>query len=184
MDKKSKFRLGKISTLSTEVLLQKTFPIIVFAKENCQVFAGNNTIVEASIYFDRNNSSVNIGNRCFIGNSKLVCAKNIFIGDNVMIAWGCIIVDHNSHSIFWNRRKDDIINWIHGRKDWSNVIIKPVKIENKVWIGFNSIILKGITIGEGAVVGAGSVVTKDVPPYTIVAGNPAKKIREIPDGER
>ena len=55
---------------------------------------------------------------------------------------------------------------------------------DKSWIGFNSILLKGITIGEGAIIGAGSVVTKDVPPWTIVAGNPAQIIREISLNER
>jgi acetyltransferase-like isoleucine patch superfamily enzyme len=60
----------------------------------------------------------------------------------------------------------------------------PVIIGNSVWIGVNSTILKGVTIGEGSVVGAGSVVTKDVPPWTIVAGNPARVIREIPENER
>ena len=65
-----------------------------------------------------------------------------------------------------------------------DVIRKPIVIKDKAWIGFNSIILKGVTIGEGAIVGAGSVVTKDVPPYTIVAGNPARIVREIPENER
>ena len=51
--------------------------------------------------------------------------------------------------------------------------------ENNVWIGFNSIVLKGVAIGEGAIVGAGSIVTKDVEPHTIVAGNPAKFIKRI-----
>jgi acetyltransferase-like isoleucine patch superfamily enzyme len=60
----------------------------------------------------------------------------------------------------------------------------PVFIHDDVWVGAMSIVLKGITIGEGSIVGAGSVVTKDVPPWTIVAGNPAKIIREIGIDER
>jgi galactoside O-acetyltransferase len=71
-----------------------------------------------------------------------------------------------------------------GKKVWTHVERQPVTIESKAWIGFNVIILKGVTIGEGAIVGAGSVVTKDVPPYTIVGGNPARVIREIPPDER
>ena len=61
---------------------------------------------------------------------------------------------------------------------------KPVLICDDVLIGCMAVILKGVTIGEGAIVGAGSVVTKDVPPWTIVAGNPARVIREIPEDER
>jgi len=57
-------------------------------------------------------------------------------------------------------------------------------IKDKAWIGFNSIILKGVTIGEGSIVGAGSVVTKDIPDWSIVGGNPAKVIREISENER
>jgi hypothetical protein len=87
-------------------------------------------------------------------------------------------VDHNSHATDWTSRKNDVVAWGQGKKDWSGVTIKPVKISDRVWIGLNAIILKGVTIGEGAIVGAGSVVTKDVPPYTIVAGNPARIIRE------
>ena len=151
----------------------------IFMKKKCQVVIGDNTMQEARIYFDKENAIVSIGNRCFIGYSKIVCSENVTIGDDVLISWGCTIVDHNSHSIYWDERCDDVINWIHGKKNWSNVNIKPVKIGNKVWIGFNSIILKGVNIGEGAIVGAGSVVTKDIPPYTIVAGNPAKIIRKI-----
>ena len=64
------------------------------------------------------------------------------------------------------------------------LFVRPIKICDKVWIGFNSIILSGVTVGEGAVAAAGSVVTKDVPSWTIVGGNPAKIIREIPVNER
>ena len=66
-----------------------------------------------------------------------------------------------------------VLGCIGKYKNWENVKSAPIKIKDKAWIGFNSIILKGVTIGEGAIVGAGSVVTKDVADYTIVAGNPA-----------
>jgi len=72
-----------------------------------------------------------------------------------------------------------VIDWAAGAKDWSQVKIAPVRIEDKAWIGFNAIILKGLTIGEGAIVAAGAVVSKDVAPYTLVGGNPAVFIRTL-----
>lgn len=101
-----------------------------------------------------------------------------------MIAWGCTVVDHNSHSLRWSERKDDVVNWLEGKKDWTHVKCASVTIGNKAWIGFNSTILKGVTVGEGAIVAASSVVTRDVPPFTIVAGNPAKVVRELRADER
>jgi acetyltransferase-like isoleucine patch superfamily enzyme len=62
--------------------------------------------------------------------------------------------------------------------------MKPIRIGRGAWLGARVIILKGVTVGEGAVVGAGSVVTRDVAPYTLVAGNPARFIREIPLNDR
>lgn len=88
-------------------------------------------------------------------------------------------MDHDSHAIMFDDRKNDVINWAIGKKDWTKVDSQPIVVKNKAWIGFNSIILKGITIGEGAIVAAGSVVTKDVPAYSIVAGNPARVVRLI-----
>ncbi|MBD8084298.1 acyltransferase [Chryseobacterium sp. GCR10] len=109
-----------------------------------------------------------------------------------MFSWGCTVVDNNSHSIYWKDRQNDVTDWKKGLdekrvgayKDWSNVKEEKVIIKDKAWIGFNSIILKGVTIGEGSIVGAGSVVTKSVPDWTIVGGNPAKIIRQITEDER
>jgi galactoside O-acetyltransferase len=96
-------------------------------------------------------------------------------------------MDNNAHSLKWQERENDVKDWKRGLdegkvgayKDWRNVNSKSILIKDKAWIGFNCIILKGVTIGEGAVVGAGSVVTQDVPDFTIVAGNPATVIRKL-----
>jgi len=140
--------------------------------------------VRGAIIFDKS-ASISIGKRVFINdNSFLIAAQSIEIGDDVMVSWGVTITDHNSHAIAFTERANDIIDERGGYKNWNNVKIAPVKISNKVWIGFNSIVLKGVTVGEGAIIGAGAVVTKDVEPWTIVAGNPAKIIREILEHER
>jgi len=93
-------------------------------------------------------------------------------------------MDHDSHALVFSERKDDVQEWLRGKKDWSHVKMMPVIIKDKVWLGAKVIVLKGVTIGEGAVVGAGSVVVNDVPPWTLVAGNPARVIRALPSEER
>ena len=151
---------------------------------DAQLAIGNGSIVEAAIRFDRPGATVRIGERTYIGASDLICAEAIEIGDDVLVSWGCTIVDHDSHSLAWQQRRRDVTDWFDGKKDWAGVERSEVRIGNKAWIGFNATILKGVRIGEGAVVGAGSVVTHDVPPYTVVAGNPARTVRELEDHER
>jgi len=158
----------------------KSSHICIKIKEQSQIM-GNLTIL-------RSGAKIEIGKRTQISGS-IFCAHTVEIGDDVLIAGGTIIWDNDSHSVFWKERENDVIqcgidyrknpdNWILN-KDWTNVHMAPVIIKNKVWIGFNAAILKGVTIGEGAVIGAMSVITHDVPPYTIVAGNPARIIRKI-----
>jgi acetyltransferase-like isoleucine patch superfamily enzyme len=162
IDKTSKVDLTKIN---------------VFDSTN-RLIIGKNSIVYGRIIFEKSDAKIEIGDRCIV-NSTLICAKNIKIGNDVLIAWGGTFLDHNSHSIFFEERRNDVLNDLKGITDWKNIKMADIIIEDKVWIGFNVIILKGVKIGEGAVIGAGSVVTKDVPPYHIVAGNPAKIIKKI-----
>ncbi|WP_395074215.1 acyltransferase [Flavobacterium sp.] len=153
---------------------------------------GENCLLNGDFIFEKKEGKIIIGDRTFIGGGTFICIDEIEIGSDVMFSWGCTVADNNSHSHVWSERKNDVISWKRGvdqnkiglYKDWTNVRKDKIKIKNKAWIGFNSIILKGVTIGEGAIVGAGSVVTKDVPDWTIVAGNPARIIREIPEDER
>ncbi len=93
-------------------------------------------------------------------NSVIVARKKITIGENVTIAPGVIIRDSDSHTT----------------KEEGNT--KEITIGNHVWIGSNAIILKGVTVGDNAIIAAGSVVTKDVPENSMVAGVPAKVIKE------
>jgi acetyltransferase-like isoleucine patch superfamily enzyme len=149
-----------------------------------QLSIGERSIFNGRIASDRKGSAVVIGRDTFIGDSLLICAQRIEVGNDVLISWGCTIVDHHSHAVTWAERSHDVADWYGGCKDWRHVRIAPIKIQDRAWVGFNSIILAGVTIGEGAVVGCASVVTRDVDPYTIVAGNPARVIRSLKNADR
>lgn len=153
---------------------------------------GKDCVINGQFIFESSEGSIKIGHHCHIGQSKLISRSMIEIGNNVTIAWDCTIYDHDSHSLnYMDRRQDidleleDIRNGrsMTSNKDWSTVNSKPIHVEDDVWIGMNCIILKGVTIGRGAIVGAGSVVTKDVQPWTVVAGNPARIVKRIGDTE-
>jgi galactoside O-acetyltransferase len=177
---------GAASRLSQDVAVHasSTFNYAALArKDRCRVTVGKDSMITGSIRFDREGATVSIGERVFMSGA-IVCADGVEIGDDVLVAWNVTIVDHDSHAVAFSRRSRDVLDWREGKKDWTHVATRPVSIGDKAWIGFNAIVLKGVTIGEGAVVGAGSVVTRDVPPWTIVAGNPAQVVREIPRDER
>ncbi len=151
------------------------------------VTIGEGCVMEGKFVVETSNGRISVGNNTFIGGSMFVCAEEIEIGSDIMFSWGCTIIDTDAHSLNWKDRVDDVKDWKRGleegapgkHKQWSKVVSKKITIQDKAWIGFNTIIVKGVTIGEGAVVAAGSVVTKDVEPYTLVGGNPAKMIKAL-----
>ena len=151
-------------------------------RPDCKVTIGKDCDLHCRISFDREGAQVRIGDRCYIGASHIVCADSVVLGDDVNISWGGTIVDHKSHALSWENRASDVTDWKQGHKDWSHVKSAQVIIGDKAWLGFNVSVLKGVSIGEGAVIGAGAVVTRDIPPYAVVAGNPAQIIGRI-DGE-
>lgn len=145
---------------------------------------GESCQVRSRLVFEREHAMLAVGSRCFIGKALISITESVEIGNDVLISWGVTITDHNSHSLKFSERQCDVEEWRGRTKRWIGVKVGKVVIQDKAWIGFNAIILKGVTIGEGAVVGAGSVVSRDVPPFTIVAGNPARVIRELRSDER
>ncbi|WP_417886307.1 acyltransferase [Zunongwangia sp.] len=141
-----------------------------------QVSIGNNCLLEKNIFFRYDGvwskgPSIIIKDNVYIGsNAEFNISDRIVIGENSLIASGCKFVDHD-----------------HGYKSLAIPIriqppeVKNIVIKNNVWLGFNVIILKGVTIGEGAIVAAGSVVTKSIPDREIWGGIPAKNIRNRVD---
>ena len=100
-----------------------------------------------------------IGNHCGFSGVSIVADKEVIIEDHVTVGANAIIGDRDDHSDIYASEP------------------RPVHIGKNVWIGMNATIMKGVTIGEYAIIGAGAIVTKDVPPYAIVAGVPAKIIK-------
>lgn len=141
---------------------------------------GNGCLIEGILATHTDTANIIIGNEVFIGNNSLLgCACSIIVEDNVLISFDCLIQDSDNHSSISKERLTDTYDWKNGRQHrWDLTPMKPIHIKKLAWIGAKSIILKGVTIGEGAIVAAGSVVTKDVAPYIIVGGNPAKFIKE------
>jgi len=149
---------------------------------------GSHCILDGSFIFETENGQITVGDRVHIGGSTFVSVNGIEIGNDVTIAWDCLFYDHNSHSTSWEERKFDTEqeyqDMLHcgdpiRNKNWSVVKSAPIRICDKAWIGVGCKILKGVTIGEGAIVAAGSVVTKDVAPWTVVGGNPAKVLKTV-----
>lgn len=126
-------------------------------------YCGKNVNIEPYCRFDY---ALKIGNNSGIGKYSELYG-DITIGENVMMGTNCIIYTRN-HSF----ERIDIPMKEQGFQE-----VKPVIIENDVWIGGRVTILPGVYVGKGAILGAGSVITKDVPKYAIVGGNPAKIIK-------
>lgn len=123
--------------------------------EGCTLWAGVRLEVGVS-------ASLSIGKGTYLNRrTTVVCHDRITIGPNCMIAWDVNIMDTDQHGRDQTR------------------LTAPVNIGEGVWIGCRAIILKGVTIGNGAVIGAGSVVTRDVPPFTVAVGHPARVIRHL-----
>jgi len=163
-------------------------------REKPSVIIGEDSMVGCNFIFESSEGFIKVGDRTFInGGTNLISRASIDIGNDVTIGWGCYIYDHNSHSLDWKERCKDITQQNRDYQNTGNMILNknwdvvkkaPIKICDKVWIGFEAVILKGVTIGEGAIVGARAVVTKDVEPWTVVAGNPAKVIKRLESDKR
>lgn len=118
------------------------------------------------------NASLKIGNNVGLSGTVIVCQKEVMIADNVKIGGNTCLYDTDFHSL----NAKDRVNF---EIDQANKISRKIFIDENVFIGAHSTILKGVTIGKNSIVGACSTVTKDIPANEVWAGNPAKYIRKI-----
>ena len=123
-------------------------------------------------FFVDKGANLKIGSNLGISQAAIICHLSIQIGDNVKIGGGARIYDTDFHSI-------DPVLRINPKKDFTYKRKLPIMIQDNVFIGAHSTILKGVTIGRNSIIGASSVVTKNVPSNEIWAGNPAKFIRNV-----
>jgi len=153
---------GKNVTIGKNVVIKTT--------DGGKIIIGNNVSIEANSYLYAQSGEVIIGENCFVGfGSQVVAKKSINIGADCLISAYSIIRDAN-----------------HGTKKNIPINAQPhnveeIIIEDDVWIGAHSVVTAGCTVGQGAVVGANAVVTKDIEPYTVVGGVPAKFIKKRVD---
>lgn len=152
----SRIQMAKINSLKGRI------EINLFSDAKCRI--GNFLMTAGPFYIKcTDKAEITIGDNCFFNhNCSLTAAENIVIGNQCMFANNFVVVDHD-----------------HDRKDGKilkELVSAPVKIGNNVWCGANVTVLKGVTIGDGAVIAAGSVVNRDVAAYSVVAGVPARKI--------
>ena len=119
--------------------------------------------------FTEKDSEIIIGNQVGMTSTRMRISNRLVVGDNVKIGACVLLIDTDSHPIDYKLRRT------------SNEGVKsaPIVIEDDVWIGAHSIVLKGVTIGARSIIGAGSVVTKSIPADCIAAGNPAKIIKQL-----
>ena len=173
--------LSKIATLDSTAVLTQEVNIVNHQQDKSKIVIGKETRVRGELMVLNHGGSIEIGDYCFIGpQTRIWSSKKIVIGNRVLISHNVNIHDNISHPLDAALRHKDFIN-IFTQGHQGNVELREAEIiiEDDAWIGFNCIILKGVKIGKGAIIGAGSTITKDIPAYAVVAGNPPQIVKRL-----
>jgi acetyltransferase-like isoleucine patch superfamily enzyme len=182
-----RWRHGRHITLDVSTVIHLSASI-----KNCMhnleaIRIGANAQIVGELLTFAHGGEITIGEWSYIGkSSRLWSAKKISIGDRVLISHNVNIFDSLTHPVNPFDRHTHYMGVIrNGFPTNINFDLSEatVTVEDDVWIGCQAIILRGVTIGKGAIIAAGAVVTKDVPPWTIAAGNPARIVRQLEQNE-
>ena len=151
-------RVGRLVSVNGKPLIRNKG--VIHLDDEVRVWSDIN---RAKIFVDKG-ASLEVGSNSRINGVHISVSNKVIIGQNVRMAPYTVIMDSDYHDV---------------NNHFAEGARLPIIIKDNVWLALRSTVLKGVTIGEGAVVAAGALVTKDVPPYTVVAGVPAKVIKKL-----
>lgn len=163
------------------VVFTSTAVVLNAQRKPENICIGSNSIIQCELFIFAHGGKISIGRDCFIGaNTRIWSGCSIKIGNRVLISHDVNIFDNDTHPFDAEARHRHFLSIRNGGHP-SDISLgeQPVHIHDDAWVGAKAIVLKGVVIGEGAVVAAGAVVTKNVEPYTVVAGNPARLVRVL-----
>ncbi len=175
-------------SLGTNAFLETTYSFYLYRsrlREGLRI--GDNATVYMGTMFDVGpRGRVSLGQYALVHGAWIICDAAVEIGDYALISWNVVLMDSYRLSANPATRRRELRRLSAGalRRPAVETPARPIRVGRNVWIGFECCVLPGVSIGEGSVVGARSVVVEDVAPYTIVAGNPARVIRPIEADDR
>ena len=147
-----------------------------FSKKQPGLRLGKHITLQSSSLATELHGYIEIGDYSYISGAAIIACDKVIIGKYVFMAGGVTIVDSDFHPLDPGERLEDtvIISTVGKKKERPHLVVAPVVIEDDVWIGYNATIMKGVTIGQGAIIQPGSMILKDVPAGATVSGNPAR----------
>lgn len=152
----------------------------IYCTKGGKISIGEGSHSHGDIHAMLSNSTISVGGNTFIGPGTRIWAfYKITIGNNVLISHNCNVFDNDSHPLDYQLRERQILLQLRDGYISEDIFVDgcPINIKDNAWIGANCTILKGVTIGRGAIVGSNSIVTKDIPDFAIAHGNPARVFR-------
>lgn len=170
--------LRRFCTVNDSVRFLRSANISNSRSNAAAIKIGEHSVIGGSLLVFPDGGRIHVGSYCFVGpETRIWSGAGVEIGNRVLISHGVNIHDSIAHSLSASERHQHFIEiLLRANGALANVSKAPVIIEDDVWIGFNATVMKGVRIGRGAVIAAGAIVTKDVSPFSVVAGPSSKVI--------
>jgi acetyltransferase-like isoleucine patch superfamily enzyme len=180
-------RIPETVTIAASAYVETTFSFLLYrSKQIPGVTIGHGASTYLGTMFDVGpRGRVTLGDYALVHGARIICDEEVAIADHALISWNVVLMDSYRLSVDPDVRREEVRASAarQPRRLEGNAAARRVRIGRAAWIGFDSCILPGVTVGDGAIVGARSVVMHDVEPFTIVAGNPARLVRRLTDEE-